>query len=99
MSVFEIVMLLCFGFAWPVSIYKSIKSKSIDGKSIIFLYVIFTGYMFGIIHKIIYSPDFVIALYALNATMVLIDLLLYYKNRKAIKQNREDNKQILRKDS
>ncbi len=84
MSVFEIGMLLCFGFAWPVSIYKSIKSKSIEGKSIIFLYVIFTGYIFGIIHKILYSADFVIALYALNATMVLIDLALYYRNKQLI---------------
>lgn len=87
MSIYEIIMLLCFGFAWPVSIYKSIKSKSIEGKSIIFLYVIFTGYMFGIVHKIIYSPDFVIALYALNASMVLIDLLLYYRNKSLFKKN------------
>jgi len=87
MSMFEIGMLLCFGFAWPVSIYKSIKSGSIEGKSVVFLYVILTGYMFGIIHKIKFSPDIVIALYGLNAIMVLIDLILYYRNKKILKQS------------
>ncbi len=86
MSVFEIVMLLCFGFAWPVSIYKSLRSKSIEGKSVLFLYVIFTGYIFGIIHKIIFSLDIVIALYAINALMVLIDLMLYYRNMELAKK-------------
>ena len=82
MSVFEIGMLLCFGFAWPMSIYKSIKSKSIEGKSLVFMYVIVAGYIFGIIHKFIHNQDFVIALYMLNALMVSIDIMLYYRNKK-----------------
>lgn len=82
MDLFEILMLICFGFAWPTSIYKSVTSKSIEGKSLVFLYVIIAGYLFGIVHKIINDPDFVIALYVLNAAMVFIDLLLYYKNKK-----------------
>jgi len=80
MSYFEVGMLLCFGLAWPVSIYKSIKSKSVSGKSIFFLYVILTGYFFGIIHKIKYDFNVVIYLYSLNALMVSIDILLYYRN-------------------
>jgi ABC-type multidrug transport system permease subunit len=82
MQIFEILMLICFGFAWPTSIYKSITSKSIEGKSVVFLYVIIAGYLFGIMHKIINDPDFVIVLYVLNAMMVFIDLLLYYKHKK-----------------
>ena len=82
MSIFEIGMLVCFGAAWPANIMKSIKSKSIQGKSIIFLYVISLGYVFGIINKIIYNPNIVVYLYALNLTMVLIDLRLYYRNKK-----------------
>jgi len=82
MQIFEILMLICFGFAWPTSIYKSITSKSIEGKSVVFLYVIIAGYLFGIVHKIINDPDFVIVLYVLNAMMVFIDLLLYYKHKK-----------------
>jgi len=82
MSIFEIFMLICFGFAWPTNIYKSIKSKSIEGKSVLFLYVVFLGYLFGILHKIIYSKDIVIVFYIINALMVLIDLILYYRNKK-----------------
>lgn len=82
MSVFEIGMLMCFGFAWPVSIYKSIVSKSTKGKSLLFVYVIFFGYIFGVLHKIFYNLDFVLILYFLNLLMVSIDLILYYRNQK-----------------
>lgn len=84
MSVFEILMLVCFGCAWPVSIYKSITSKSIKGKSITFLYIILAGYLFGMLHKAFYHWDLVIIMYAINFTMVLIDLLLYYRNKRLI---------------
>lgn len=82
MSVFEIGMLVCFGFAWPTSIMKSLQSKSIEGKSVIFLYVVLVGYIFGMIHKFTYNLDFVVILYAINFIMVFIDLLLYYRNKK-----------------
>ena len=45
MSIFEIVMLVCFGAAWPFSIYKSYKAKSNEGKSVLFLFVIALGYI------------------------------------------------------
>lgn len=83
MSIFEILMLVCFGAAWPVAILKSIKTETNQGKSIIFLFVISSGYLFGIIHKIIYSFDFVIFFYGLNLFMVLTDITIYF-----IKQNR-----------
>jgi len=82
MSVFEILMLVSFGAAWPVSIHKSITSKSTKGKSVIFLYVISIGYAMGIVHKILYHYDIVIFLYVLNLLMVLTDLVLYYRNKK-----------------
>ncbi|MFH0876072.1 MAG: PQ-loop domain-containing transporter [archaeon] len=82
MSIFEILMLVCFGAAWPFSIYKSYKSKKTGGKSIFFLFVILFGYIFGVLHKLIFSKDFVILLYALNAIMVSIDILLYFRNKK-----------------
>lgn len=82
LSVFEAVMLLCFGFAWPLSIIRSIKSKSTKGKSIFFLIVIGLGYVSGIIHKLLFSLDIVLALYILNACMVSIDIVLYFINKK-----------------
>ncbi|HHY05960.1 MAG TPA: hypothetical protein GX532_03140 [Clostridia bacterium] len=80
MSIFEIIMLLCFGFAWPFSIYKSYTSRSVEGKSFLFLIVIFVGYLAGILHKIFYYYDNVIYLYIINMTMVTIDMLLYARN-------------------
>ncbi len=80
MSIFEIIMLLCFGAAWPFSIYTSYKSRHIAGKSIIFLMIIFIGYVSGVLHKALYNFDVVIYLYILNGTMVAIDIGLYYRN-------------------
>lgn len=88
MSLFEIGMLLCFGFAWPISIYKSLTSRSIEGKSLLFMYIIIVGYLFGIMHKIFYSPDIVIALYSLNLVMVTFDLCLYYINKRRIENKK-----------
>jgi hypothetical protein len=84
MSIFELIMMLCFGAAWPVSIYKSLKAKSIEGKSVLFLYIILIGYIAGVTHKIMYSYDFIIYLYILNGVMVLTDILLYYRNKRNI---------------
>ena len=82
MSIFEIGMLLCFGTAWPLSIYKSLKSQSVEGKSLRFLIVVFIGYVLGVLHKIYYSYDPVIYLYIFNGVMIFTDMLLYFKYKK-----------------
>ena len=45
MSGFEAVMMLCFGSAWPFSIYKSYTSRSNKGKSVWFLGSVDTNYV------------------------------------------------------
>lgn len=87
MSVFEIIMLICFGAAWPFSIYKSYTSKSVAGKSSYFLIIIMLGYIAGILNKIIYNFDQVIYLYILNLAMVFTDFLLFQRNLKHQKRN------------
>ena len=82
MSVFEIIMLVCFGAAWPFSIYKSYRSKSTSGKSVVFLFIILIGYLAGLLHKVLFNFDMVIVLYGINAVMVSIDILLYFRNRR-----------------
>lgn len=82
MSWLELVMLICFGAAWPLSIYKSYKTKSTKGKSLTFLIVILVGYLAGIANKIINSFNWVIYAYILNAVMVAADIFLYFKNPK-----------------
>jgi hypothetical protein len=82
MSIFEIGMLLAFGFAWPSNIYKSLKSRTAAGKSLTFQWAIIFGYICGITHKILYSNDVVLYLYVLNLVMVSIDTALYFRNRR-----------------
>jgi hypothetical protein len=80
MSIFEALMLICFGAAWPFSIYKSYVSRSVQGKSAFFLIIVLLGYVAGILHKLIYQYDMVIYLYILNFIMVSADFILYLRN-------------------
>ena len=80
MSIFEAIMLICFGAAWPASIYKSYTSKTAQGKSIAFLVIVFIGYISGILHKVYYNLDGVLVLYAFNSFMVLVDIALTLRN-------------------
>jgi hypothetical protein len=82
MSPFEIIMLVCFGVAWPFSIWKSYVSRSNFGKSFMFLFTAWIGYLAGIIHKIFYNPDMVVYLYILNGILITVDLALYFRNAK-----------------
>lgn len=82
MSIFETIMLLCFGFAWPISIIKSWKSRTTGGKSPLFSAVILIGYAAGFTHKLLYSNDIVMYLYVLNFVMVAFDLSLWFRNRR-----------------
>ena len=90
MSGFEILMLICFGAAWPVSIYKSLQTKTNEGKSLNFLYIISSGYIFGILHKLLYNLDFVIFLYMLNLFMVLFDMAIYYHKKRKLEGENYD---------
>jgi len=82
-KLFEAIMLICFGAAWPISIYKLYKAKMAHGKSRLFLAVIMLGYLSGICYKITGRNDAIIALYVLNLIMVFIDFLLCCKYKKA----------------
>lgn len=81
MSIFEALMLLSFGAAWPIQLYKSYTSRKTSGKSIAFSYIVIFGYLAGITHKILYSRDIVMVLYIINFIMVSIDVYLYYRNK------------------
>ena len=78
MSPFEITMLVCFGFSWPLAIYKTLKAKSAQGKSVPFLYLVIIGYLAGCLHKIFYNFDGVFFLYTFNGLMVVFDLIMTY---------------------
>lgn len=81
-EVMEVIMVLCFGASWPFNVMKSYRARSTKGKSLSFLILIFTGYLCGIIGKLL-SPSFsgfVVFFYVLNMTMVGVDMVLYWRN-------------------
>ena len=82
-SIWEIIMVVCFGFSWPFSILKTVRVKNPTGKSYLFMSLIIIGYLAGCIHKIIYDLDATIWLYVLNTVLVATDmgLCLYYQYR------------------
>jgi len=92
MSIYEIIMLVCFGAAWPLSIYKTLRTRVVAGKSPLFMIVIALGYVCGILHKWFYLRDAVIVLYIINLMMVLADLSLYYYYNAKDRMKADDRK-------
>lgn len=82
MSPFEAVMLVCFGAAWPFSIYRSLTSRSTNGKSLAFMLVLLAGYVAGIMNKFATGMDPVVWLYVANFLMVGFDACLWMRNRR-----------------
>jgi hypothetical protein len=76
---FESIMLVCFGCSWPFAIAKTLRTRSVEGKSIVFITLIFIGYVAGIAFKLIGSFDRVIWLYITNGTLVCIEIVLYFR--------------------
>lgn len=92
-SIFEAIMLLCFGAAWPINIAKTLKNRSAKGKSGLFLMVLIAGYLAGITHKILYSQDIVMVLYIINLIMISTDFVLYlhFKKQDRLKETQTAN--------
>lgn len=88
----EAIMVICFGISWPVSIMKSVKSRTAKGKSLFFLLMVWIGYVDGVIWKFIeFSKTGVFKypsyFYIINLIMISIDICLYFRNRKLDKEN------------
>ena len=78
---FEAAMVICFGLSWPLSVYKSWKSRTAKGKSLLFEVFIWIGYICGIVGKIItHNITYVFIFYIINLVMVSTDIVLYYRN-------------------
>lgn len=94
-EILEILMILSFGFSWPMNVIKSYKARTTKGKSIMFLCFIFFGYIAGIASKFtneVYMAEigkkwYVLFFYVLNFIMVGADLILYFRNRAIDKKN------------
>lgn len=82
-SIFETIMLVCFGFSWPISVVNNYRSRTARGMSPSFILLIMSGYVAGIIAKIISGNfNYVLAVYVLNFILVSLNLVLYFRNRR-----------------
>ena len=87
----EAFTIFCFGLSWPISIRKSIISRTAKGKSLFFEVFLLIGYACGITRKIIQlcvtgASGFIFVLsflfYIINFTAISIDIALYFRNSK-----------------
>lgn len=87
-EILEAIMVISFGISWPISILKTLKSKTAAGKSPLFITFIVFGYVCGIISKIISNNiTYVFFFYCLNLVMTSFDLGLNLYYRKKEKNN------------
>jgi len=87
-EILVILMIVSFGFSWPMNVIKSYKARTTKGKSLGFLLFIVFGYCCGITSKLL-APTFkwyVLFFYVLNLIMVSADLILYFRNLRLDKQ-------------
>ena len=91
-SIFEALMLICFGASWPFAIIKTIRAKNPAGKSYLFSVLVIIGYISGCLHKILYHWDLVFYLYLTLLALVSTDLILclYYASKR--KKDQENSK-------
>ena len=89
-EILEILMVVCFGFSWPMNVMNSYKARTTKGKSLGFLIMICIGYVCGIASKIIGGSFkwYVMFFYVLNLCMVLLDVAMYARNYRLDQMNK-----------
>lgn len=80
-SIFELVMLVCFGLSWPINVIKAYKARTAKSTSLPFLLLIIVGYIGGITAKVMNgSINYVFIVYLINLAIVLLNLAVYIRN-------------------
>ena len=80
-SILETVMLVCFGFSWPLNVIKAYKAKTAKGTSLPFIMLIIIGYIAGISAKLITGQiNYVLIAYILNLAIVSLNVIVYFRN-------------------
>ena len=80
-SILETIMLVCFGFSWPLNVIKAYKSRTAKGTSLPFILLIITGYLAGISAKLITGQiNYVLIAYLLNLAIVSLNVIVYFHN-------------------
>jgi len=80
-SILETVMLVCFGFSWPLNVIKAYRAKTAKGTSLPFILLIIAGYIAGISAKLITGQiNYVLIAYILNLAIVSLNVVVYFRN-------------------
>ncbi len=92
-KILEAVMVISFGISWPISIFKTLKTKSHVGKSPLFIGLIVFGYICGIIGKIVNRDavplNYVFIFYCINLCTTSFDLGLHFYFRNKAKKSKD----------
>lgn len=80
-SIFETIMLVCFGLSWPINVIKAYRARTAKATSLPFILLIFTGYIAGITAKLVSGQmNYVFVVYLINLAIVLLNILVYFRN-------------------
>ena len=80
-SILETLMLVCFGFSWPLNVIKAYRAKTAKGTSLSFILLIIVGYIAGISAKLITGQiNYVLIAYILNLAIVSLNVVVYFHN-------------------
>ncbi len=91
-SILEVVMLVCFGFSWPLNVIKAYRAKTAKGTSLPFILLIITGYIAGIAAKVISGQiNYVLIAYILNLLIVSLNVVVYFRNVALDKKRSNDS--------
>ncbi|MBO5351734.1 MAG: hypothetical protein J6J42_08160 [Lachnospiraceae bacterium] len=86
-SMFETIMLICFGLSWPLNVIKAYKARTTKGTSLPFILLIIFGYVSGITAKLVTDQiNYVLAVYLINLVIVSLNVIVYFRN-KALDKN------------
>ena len=79
--ILETIMLVCFGFSWPMNLIKAYKARTAKSTSLPFILLIITGYIAGISAKIASGNlNYVLIAYLINLAIVSLNLVVYFRN-------------------
>ena len=80
-SIFESIMLICFGLSWPLNVIKAYRARTARGTSLPFILLIITGYIAGITAKLVAGQvNYVLIVYLLNLAIVSVNIAVYFRN-------------------
>ena len=78
----EFAMLLSFGLSWPFAIWRTWRTKRVEGKSPHFMFIVIFGYLCGIgAHLAEGTKLWLVAVYLADVALVSTDLALYFRYR------------------